>query len=99
MGSVKDSGVGESVVLRELRFGPQLELELFVEEPWSGVSPRVLTRAHRALSSRRKPGKATEGAHDFDQLEIFPENKRAGRQRCPAPSAPGLGVRPRYRHR
>jgi len=54
------------------RVGEQLNLKLYPEDPWDGVSPRVLTRGYRFLSLRRKPAKSTRLVEDPEQLEFWP---------------------------
>jgi len=67
--------------------GEQLELELFPGEPWSGRSPRVLTRGHLGFIFTAR----AEGARvilDPLQLDLFP--RRRQRLKFRARSAPTL---------
>jgi len=54
-----------------LRDGDQLRLDLFLEEPWDGQSPRFLTRCFIPLFLRQKPP-SHEVFFDPEQLEFWP---------------------------
>jgi len=66
--------------------GDQLELGLFSEEPWRGLSPRVLTRGHLGLIFKTRGVKDACDFLDPDQLDFWPtEIVRTGRP----PDSPG----------
>ena len=79
------------VLERLPRVGDQLELDLFTGVPWSGRSPRALTKARSGLFLRREPG-----GHEVDpdplQLSFWPVARKATRQkrRRQAAGAPPL---------
>ncbi len=50
----------------------QLELRLFEGEPWSGRSPRALTKARLGLFLNREGEKHERFFADPDQLAFFP---------------------------
>ena len=49
----------------------QLQLDLFPGVPWSGRSPRFLTRCSEALFLRREPQKDDRNRIDPDQMDLF----------------------------
>ncbi len=51
------------------RDGDQLRLALFDDVPWDGITPRVLTKGHKALSLRQKPPRH-EVFFDPEQREL-----------------------------
>ena len=78
------------------KFGEQLELGLFLDEPWEGRSPRVLTRGHLGLIFNPRGEKSAGDFVNPAQLEFWPvgrsaRNKiRGPAKRGPFPSAPTL---------
>ncbi len=77
--------------------GEQLELELFVNEPWKGRSPRALTRGHLGIILKPQGVRARVLFCDREQLELFPLVGRSARitRRAASPSAPTLLPLPR----
>ncbi len=72
--------------------GDQLELDLFPGEPWSGLSPRVLTRGNKLLYLRPEPP-GHEVACDPAQLELWPihrPSRKKGHYRRTSVMAPLL---------
>ena len=54
----------------------QLELGLFPGEPWSGKSPRALTRGRLGLIFRARADRARVMRPDPLQLELFPRRRQ-----------------------
>ena len=68
--------------------GEQFELDLFPAVPWSGMSPRSLTRVGQGLFSRPEPPKPRGEAGLSDQLEFWPAvgpHRERGRRNAAAP--------------
>ena len=64
----------------------QLELDLFPGEPWSGHSPRALTRGHLGVIFKPQGVGARVMTPDGCQLDFFPR----WRQRLTSRAAPTL---------
>ena len=72
--------------------GEQLELALFEELPWRGVSPRVLTKYFKPLFSRQEPPGSMRFFLDPEQYDFWLTNGstlRKGSRRS-SPGAPLL---------
>jgi len=65
----------------------QLELDLFHGEPWSGKSPRALTRGHLAFIFNARAEEVRTLFCDLQQLELWPAKLKG---LVTAPSAPTL---------
>ena len=54
------------------------QLQLDFGEPWRGLSPRYLTRAHSMFSLASEGTGRVNLAPDVNQLELFPEGTPYG---------------------
>ena len=68
----------------------QLELPFseWLREPWSGVSPRTLTKGYIPLFLRREPQKDDRFFVDPNQVDMWLPAKKA--PRAPARGAPSI---------
>ena len=67
----------------------QLELGLYVDEPWEGRSPRGLTRGHLGIILKPEAAKHERYFVDPDQLDMFTRRQAPGKglERRESPSA------------